>query len=173
MRHWSILGAVLTALAVPAVADAHRTVQDSLRIAYAADPRAPCVGRVTILWDRTLPARYAEEEAYVGTCTIAVDPDLLDNPDHVCDLIVHGVKHLAGYEHTRTGIMAVNAGEWPACHPRLTRRQWFQAGVRDMLPTGYAWRVSCNRAVSRCWAKARGAQLRRYRITSDDGIYER
>lgn len=172
MRRLTVLGALLAALALPALADAHPTVQDSLRIAYAADPNAPCVGHVTILWDRTLALRNAEGMAYPGTCNIAIDP-AIHNPDHVCDLIVHEVKHLAGYEHTKTGIMAPNAGEWPACHPRLTRRQWFQAGVRDMLPSGYAWRVSCDRSVSRCWAKARGAQIRRYRITSDDGIYER
>lgn len=167
MWRLSALGAVLTALALPGVADAHMTVPDALRIAYAADPQAPCAGHVTVLWDATLDARGHDEEAYVGTCVITVNPQLKDAPERLCDVTVHGVKHLAGYQHTATGIMAPNGGEWSACHPHVTTRQ----SVRELLPHGYAWSVTC--AHSRCWAKAKGAHVRRYRVTSDGGIYER
>lgn len=167
MRRLSVLGAVLTALMIPSVADAHPTVQDSLQIAYAADPNARCAGHVTVLWDATLDSRGHDEEAYVGTCVIAVNPQLKNAPQRLCDVIVHGVKHLAGYQHTTTGIMAPHGGEWPACHPHVTTRQ----GVRELLPHGYDWRVTCTR--SRCWAKAKGVHVRRYRVTNDGGIYER
>jgi hypothetical protein len=101
------------------------TVSQALRIAYRADPQAPCAGFVAVQWDATLGDRGRDGETlfYAADgklrplgCMIVLDPALNEHPARRCDVIVHEVKHLAGYEHTRTGIMRPGTGRWPACH---------------------------------------------------------
>lgn len=134
MRRLTVLAALLTACVLPAQASAHPTVSQALQIAYAADPQAPCARYVSIRWDATLATRGIDGEStgryFTGNtpeairgCIIALDPGLHPDPDRQCDVIVHEVKHLAGYSHTLTGIMQPTVGKWPACHPKPKPRK--------------------------------------------------
>jgi hypothetical protein len=101
------------------------TVQQALQIAYRADPQAACAGFVAIQWDKAVGLRGNDEEVRawdvpgpirpVG-CFVTLDPALNKTLARRCDVIVHGVKHLAGHRHTARGIMSLTAGKWPACH---------------------------------------------------------
>lgn len=179
--------AVALVLALPATATAEITVPQALQIAYAADPAAPCVGFVTIQWDATLSARHRDGEAIMavqnGTlspigCTIALNPRLNataaeDGGEHRCDIIVHEVKHKAGYWDGQGGVMNMPGGTWPACHPRKAKRARIVQLVRDTLPQRYSWRVSCTPRLTRCKATANGARPVRFGVDKhDDGIYE-
>jgi hypothetical protein len=174
-------------LALPTTATAQITVPKAFQIAYAADPQAPCVGFVTIQWDPMLASRHHDGEAAViiqdGAlrpfgCAISLDPQLNttaadDGGEHRCDIIVHEVKHKAGYWDGQGGVMNMPGGTWPACHPRKAKRARIVQLVRDTLPQRYSWRVSCTPRLTRCKATARGARPVRFGVDKhEDGIYE-
>jgi hypothetical protein len=122
--------AVAFVLALPATATAQITVPQALQIAYAADPAAPCAGLVTIQWNPALTAEHLDGQAALVVqngalrpygCQITLNPALNreardDGGRHRCDVIVHEVKHKAGYGHAASGVMKRTAGHWPPCH---------------------------------------------------------
>lgn len=116
-------------IATAALALPGPTVAQSLDIAYRANPQAPCVGFVTVKWDALHGfggvangiAILPNGTWFLRGCWITLDPALNTDPAVRCDVIVHEVKHLAGYRHTATGVMAAVIGQWPACHQKSAK----------------------------------------------------
>lgn len=150
----------LLTLAAPAVAGAEITVPDALRIAYQADPQAPCAGHVNVTWlampdfagqvgeqflgaGKGMRATDATDTAHVLlSCDIALNPALNTEPDggvHRCDVVVHEVKHLAGHEHAEGGVMTPTTGQWGACHlPQVGRLKSYCKAVYHCVKTLHA-----------------------------------
>lgn len=166
-----------------------RTVEQSLAIASEAFPASPCAGRLSIVWDNTIHTRrpgrageaigrqWVDGRWQTVDCRMALDPDVTD-PETVCDEVVHEAGHLSGIDaHVPGTIMGGESEEmtlWPACHPlrTVTRREVAVADIREQLPSPRRlWRVSCNRKVTRCVARAPRARYARYfNIARDDNV---
>lgn len=173
----------LTAGVGASVADAQQDpVAHGVAVAEAAWPGSPCAGGINVTVAPLPPignevldgyatgVEVAPDGSFVTrSCDIQIDPQVLAvGPEHTCDVIVHEAGHLAGLQHTATGIMAPSAGTFPACHPVLSPRAQVQELLSGLLPEGYTWTIHCTRpAITRCRATAPGAHPRRFEVEVD------
>lgn len=142
-------------------------LSQDLAIAYAYTPGA-CTRRTSVLWGRLAPVGgvdtlasavgatfYGDGTFARQSCTIEVDRDAWTRLDGIgrCKVVVHEVRHLYGYRHTRTGIMSarMDLADFAPCDVREPAPERAQ----DMLvATHRGWSASCDdpyRLHFRCW----------------------
>lgn len=150
---------------------------DPFKIAAALYPSSPCAGRITVAFDPAVGARGRSEEAsinnpalYPVVCVITFDPhhESEMTPMNRCATFVHGAGHLAGLNHTPTGIMSENgANEYYEPCASIRER------VMHRLERPGIEYVTCGKwtgSLMRCRAGKDG-NVARYRVRSHGDTY--
>lgn len=190
IRSWRVCWLLAVCCSVYAVAVASAVaspnVTRDLGIAYRAAPHGPCAGHLRIHWKTMSHADGSVDEADLGpglgmrvvkigdgperllllSCDIALNPSIVDDAVHECDVIVHEYLHTAGHRHEEGGVMTPYTGTWAPCHPLNER---VTARVLGLVPRGWAMSCGARRGrVVRCRADDGRGHSRRFRVRLAD-----
>lgn len=129
-----VVAAALSAPSAAPAADGTKVTQ-SLAIARDAWPGSPCAGRETIQVNADAALAAVGDgrggDGAKETCTVRMASGM--DPYQFCVSLVHEFGHLAGHDHTATGIMSPSPIEWRPCFRADVQRR---AAKRH---PGYQW----------------------------------